>query len=132
MVFWICLGVVLLVGGIICAIIENRSYDCNIGLMCGAAGGFVLGGIALLAVLFARLGYVQFETKYEIQQEQYEMLMESNPDFDNIQQIYCVFDFMEINQELAEFQAARKRFGSFSIIPERVMEMTPIGLPGGE
>lgn len=70
--------------------------------------------------------YNQFEIKYEIQQEMFVAYQENLPEVAS--NIVYVADIMEINQELAGYQTSKQYWGWWSCIPDRVLELQPVGL----
>lgn len=99
---------------------------------------FIIGVSSLMGTLFSFLlllwvpmtiaEYNQFETKYEIQQEMFTAYQENIPEVAN--NIVYVADLMEINEELADYQASKQYWGRWSCLPDRVLELQPIGLGG--
>lgn len=90
-----------------------------LGLVCG-----VIAFIVILAPLCTRYEYNEFERSFEFLSDYYEAF--NTTDIDN-NYVY-VIDIIEANHELAEWQGKHEVYGVMSAIPDRVMDISPIGL----
>ena len=125
MVFWIVIACVFIgLAIMLFGIAPNMGYDAEFGCQIGGVLCGALAVVILLISLVTRCEYIQFEKKFEIQKAQYEILTEN----ENVDHLTYIFDALESNRELANWQAARKQWGGFSNAPERVLEIEPIGI----
>lgn len=126
MVFWIITGCITIAIGIILFVVSpNLSSNSEFASqMCGAIT-CVIGAMLILCPISIRLDYLQFEKKIEIQRNQFGIMASKEIINDNYTYI---FDMLEINKELAFWQAAKAQWGIFSNAPNRVMDIKPIGL----
>ena len=126
MAFWLIVGFIILTAGIYFLIIALKDeFDWSDIAMIIATILIAVGVIAPICVADTRINYNQFENSFELQRELYNGIQENDnwhPD------IYNVVDIMTANKELCDYQARRKMYGYFSIIPERVLDIEPIGL----
>lgn len=135
MKFWLIISATLVaicIGAVIFRAVKNEkdinfwfSWQDNfcIGL------SIVTGAIAMLMlalVCATRLDYAAFEKKFEIQRNQYEAIVQSG--VTNETNMVYVADIIEWNNTLATYQANHEYFGVVSVIPDRVMDIDPIGL----
>ena len=124
--FWfIFVGVVLAFGIISWIIYANdrvRDGWALTAAICTFVPIFI--GFCLIGV---RNDYNKFERSFEIQRAYIEEIAAADPDAD-MSLIYMA-DMIEANQQLANYQAAREVNGFFSLIPERVFDIDPIGVP---
>ena len=116
---WI-IGIVLLVIGIIAFVC---TYDTPVWLGISGIVALVISITMLLCATGSYFGYKEFESSFEIQREIYE-----NVAFQD--NVLVTADIIKANSELAEYQARRMIYGSFSAIPERVLDIEPIGVRG--
>lgn len=96
---------------------------------------FVIGMTSLFGILasvliilwapLTALEYNQFEVKYEIQKEMLIQYQESAPNLAN-NMIY-IMDLLEVNQVLADYQASKLYWDWWSCLPNRVLDLEPIG-----
>ena len=124
MFFWIAVAAFL---AILCAlfIFLDKKYPYSNWCI-----GTVFTGIAIcviaLVILCVRTDYNQFEMEYNIQSSMYEQLSTSDINKDNL---FYIMDIFSCNKKLTEYQARHIYYGIASLIPDRVMELQPIGLP---
>jgi len=126
MTFWFLFGFIGLIIGIFLLVISFKNdfkgeyIVMIVGLILTAAGV-----IALVSVADTSIDYNLFETSFELQQEVYHNIQENDNWYPDI---YNVADVISANKKLCDYQARRKMYGFFSIIPERVLDIKPIGL----
>ena len=124
MIFWLSIIGILIIAFIIGLIIEykNRnSFSClgfGISLISGILT-FIIG----VVVLCSRLEYNRFERQFEIQRAMFNQIAAS----EEVDNVYKIFDMIESNTQLAELQSDYLYYGKFCVIPERVMDIKPIG-----
>lgn len=80
--------------------------------------------IVILATIVVRVNYNKFETQIELQREQYQELIER----ENNSSVILVEDIIVLNRELSEKKASRMYYNNWSLYPERVLDIKPIGL----
>lgn len=125
MIFWISVIVVLVIL-LIVGIVGNRKARYNTDTYFGLT---IISAIILfivgLVVICCYCEYATFERSFEIQREIYEEIStsESTP----INDLYLTTDIIEANSQLADYKASKEIFGPFSIVPERVFDIAPIG-----
>lgn len=90
--------------------------------------GFIFFLILAIWPFLSRCDYKEFEIKYEIQQEMVEEFKQNGSETAN--NLIYVMDILEINQELADYQASKQFWGLWSCLPDSVMDLKPIGLGG--
>ena len=78
----------------------------------------------ILLPLCIRSDYNKFEKSFELLSDYYEAF-DATTDL-NHNYIY-VIDIIGANRELAEWQARHELYGIMSIVPDRVMDISPIG-----
>ena len=126
MTFWFLFGFIGLIVGI-CLLVISFKNDFK-GEYIVMIAGLILtaaGVIALITVADTSISYNQFEISFELQQEVYHNIQENDNWYPDI---YNVADVISANKELCDYQARRKMYGFFSIIPERVLDIKPIGV----
>lgn len=126
MIFWTIIGIILTLTciGFIIYINKNRRarekiwpFICVI-----VAGAFAF--LTFFTIITIRIGYIGFEQRFMIQKETYSQINLTT----NENNIYLITDIMETNETLTSYQALKKLYGDFSVIPERVLDLTPIGI----
>ena len=124
MIFWAIITLVLVAFCILC-IFLSRKYPYSNWCI-----GTIFSGIAIviiaLVIFCVRTDYNQFEMEYNIQSSMYEQLSTSDINKDNL---FYIMDIFSCNKKLTEYQARHIYYGIASLIPDRVMELQPIGLP---
>lgn len=88
---------------------------------CGAATLVIL----LVAIVYT-MEYKNFEASFEIQRQTVAALAENN-DINSDNLLYMA-DMVEANKQLAEMQASKKNWKNWSMYPDRVLDIKPIGL----
>ena len=126
MTFWLIVGFIGLAAGIFLLVIsfKNDFKGEYIALIAGLILTAV-GIVALVSVADTSIDYNQFEISFKLQQEVYHNIQENDNWYPDI---YNVADIITANKKLCDYQARRKMYGFFSIIPERVLDIKPIGL----
>lgn len=126
MIFWTIIGIILTLTciGFIIYINKNwRAREKNWPFICAiVAGAFAF--LTFFIIITVRVGYIEFEQKFMIQKETYSQINLTT----NENNIYLITDIMETNETLTSYQAIKKLYGDFSVIPERVLNLTPIGI----
>ncbi len=101
---------------------NNGVYIASIGAICGV----VVFILVLVAMICTKVNYHRFEIQIEIQRAQYQELI--NKDFTNPDNIILIEDIVNINEELSHMQASKICYKNWSLYPERVLDIQPIGL----
>lgn len=90
----------------------------------------LLAGIAAFVIALTMLEttceYRSFLASFETQRTIITQMSQSNQ-FNNNTLIY-VADIIDANQKLAEIQGSKKAWGGWSLYPDSVMDVVPIGL----
>lgn len=126
MIAHILIGLVLFALGVVLIVYLLDHYNKEFLFPVGA----LLIGLGLILATWAPMVYInyqEFETKYEIQTEMFETYKDITNENDNIAYIT---DLLEINTKLAELKASKSLWGWWSCLPDRVLDLTPIGLGG--
>ena len=121
MIFWLSIVGIFIIAFIIGLIIEHKypySYGWAVALVSG-----ILVLIISLTVFCSRLEYNRFERQFEIQRTMFNQIAAS----EEVDNVYKIFDMIESNTQLAEFQSDYLYYGNFCVIPKRVMDIKPIG-----
>lgn len=118
-IFVMIAAILFLWGGIT----KNQSlYDCGdmfigIGIITSIIAFFLL-----IACISGPVEYRKWEESFNIQKQMY-----ADYNFSDNENIIIMTDIINANRILAEKQAARKLYGNWTFVPERIFEMTPIG-----
>lgn len=94
-----------------------------------ALGAAVCGATTLVILLVAivySMEYKNFEASFEIQRQTIAALTENN-DINSDNLLYMA-DMVEANKQLAEMQASKRNWKNWSMYPDRVLDIKPIGL----
>lgn len=122
MIAHIIVAVILIaIGIILLSLLFNRlnAPDCFCPLgLCAIIIGFFLGIWAPIT----KIDYVEFNAKYEIQQQMYENFEPEDRD-----KFTYIMDYLEINSELAKLQASKRVWDWWSCLPDEVLDLEPIG-----
>lgn len=90
----------------------------------------LLAGIAAfviaLTMLVTTCEYRSFLASFETQRTIITQMSQSNQFNDNT--LIYVADIIDANQKLAEIQGSKKAWGGWSLYPDSVMDVVPIGL----
>lgn len=119
MIYWLVILAALIIFSIIAlTLIQNDVTDVFSIFM------LTFVGIMLIVILCIRIDYNKFEAQIEIQRAQYEQLIEKG----NSSEVILIEDILSINQDLSEMKASRLTYNNWSLYPERVLDIQPIGL----
>lgn len=124
MIFWFSLAIILIILSIISAIIyrKNNTWENSHWVLISIFSAFIAFIIILVPIL-RRLEYIEFIKSFEMQRTIYNEIIEK--DFkDNIN----VVDILNVNQKLSDYKADYTTYNIFTVIPESVMDIKPIGL----
>lgn len=126
MIFWTTIGIILTLTCIGFIIYINKNWRAREKIwpfICAIiAGAFAF--LTFFTAITIRIGYIEFEQKFMIQKETYSQINLTT----NENNIYLIADIIETNETLASYQALKKLYGNFSVIPERALDLTPIGI----
>lgn len=126
MIFWTIIGIILTLTCIGFIIYINKNWRAREKIwpfICAIiAGAFAF--LTFFTIITIKIGYIEFEQKFMIQKETYSQINLTT----NENNIYLITDIMETNETLTSYQALKKLYGDFSVIPERVLNLTPIGI----
>lgn len=130
MIAHIVIGSIGLIISIIILVLSMKysSYDITFATGLISMVCIFVSFIILIWAPLTYLGYEEFEVKYEIQQEMLREYQENLPEV--VSNMVYVADLMEINQELAGYQASKQYWDWWSCLPDEVMDLKPIGLGG--
>lgn len=126
MIFWIIIGIILTltcIGSIIYINKNPRAREKNWPFICPIIAG-ALALLTFFSIMITRVGYIEFEQKFMIQKETYSQINFNT----NENSINLIADIIDANDTLTSYQALKKLYGDFSVIPERVLNLTPIGI----
>ena len=127
---WYLVAVMLLIALVGVWIYGRRTEWENIfSVLCAIFLGAAIIVICMVTVA-ETFEYKEFEQKYAIQKEQYEQFIKTDKDMSK--NIIYVADIITINNELAAMQAHKQTYDNWSVVPDRVFELTPIGLDESE
>ena len=126
MTFLIYLGIVLVsAAGLICGARlaadfgKHSDLGFTMALICG-----ILTLVFILVPLFTTIEYLEFEKSFYILSDYYETLDTADT---NDNYVY-IMDIVQANHDLADWQAKHELYGIMSVVPDRVMDISPIGL----
>lgn len=102
----------------------DYEYDWIAALGAGLCGATTL--VILLVALIYSMEYKNFEASFEIQRQTIAALTENN-DINSDNLLYMA-DMVEANKQLAEMQASKRNWKNWSMYPDRVLDIKPIGL----
>lgn len=95
-----------------------------------AALGAILCGATTLVILLVAISYSMeyknFEASFEIQRQTIAALTEKNNI--NSDNLLYMADMVEANKRLAEMQASKRNWKNWSMYPDSVLDIKPIGL----
>lgn len=95
-----------------------------------AALGAAFCGVTALVILVVAISYSMeyknFEASFEIQRQTIAALTEKNNI--NSDNLLYMADMVEANKRLAEMQASKRNWKNWSMYPDRVLDIKPIGL----
>lgn len=102
----------------------DYEYDWIAALGASLCGATTL--VILLVALTYSMEYKNFEASFEIQRQTIAALTENN-DINSDNLLYMA-DMVEANKQLAEMQASKRNWKNWSMYPDRVLDIKPIGL----
>ena len=125
MIFWCSLCVLCT---ILCIVFIKLSMkvECDnfwhvlCATICGVSAFLILVG-----VFSERLEYNKFERSLEIQRNVIEQIYDERNILDYN---FYIADIVDANAQLADYQASKEYYGIFTIVPDRVMDIKPIGV----
>ena len=82
--------------------------------------------VIALAMLLSTCQYRSFLASFEIQRTIITQMSQSYNFNDNT--LIYIADMIDANQELAEIQGSKKAWGGWSMYPDSVMDVVPLGL----
>lgn len=95
-----------------------------------AALGAAFYGVTTLVILLVAISYSMeyknFEASFEIQRQTIAALTEKNNI--NSDNLLYMADMVEANKRLAEMQASKRNWKNWSMYPDSVLDIKPIGL----
>lgn len=128
MVNWMMVAVIAAVLFVMLLIVSIKVLDYEYDWI--AALGATFCGATTLAILLVALTYTMeyknFEASFEIQRQTIAALTENN-DINSDNLLYMA-DMVEANKQLAEMQASKRNWKNWSMYPDRVLDIKPIGL----
>jgi hypothetical protein len=88
-------------------------------------GAFIAAAIPIASfwLILTRVGYSQFEKEYAIRKSYIEQ-------YQPIDGVTYIADITTMNDKLIDWQFDYTYWGKFSVVPSRVMDITPIGVKG--
>lgn len=102
----------------------DDEYDWIAALGAAFCGATTL--VILLVAIVYSMEYKNFEASFEIQRQTIAALTENN-DINSDNLLYMA-DMVEANKQLAEMQASKRNWKNWSMYPDRVLDIKPIGL----
>lgn len=102
----------------------GHEYDWIAALGAAFCGATTL--VILLVAISYSIEYKNFEASFEIQRQTIAALTENN-DINSDNLLYMA-DIVEANKRLAEMQASKRNWKNWSMYPDRVLDIKPIGL----
>lgn len=128
MVNWMMVAVIAAVLFVMLLIVSIKvldyEYDWIAALGAAFCGATTL--VILLVALAYSMEYKNFEASFEIQRQTIAALAENN-DINSDNLLYMA-DIVEANKQLAEMQASKRNWKNWSMYPDRVLDIKPIGL----
>lgn len=125
MTFWIFIITICVIACIISIIYIKKSKFSNDALMLFSLLSGIMSFLITIIVVCCWMDYINFEHSFVIQKQTYEEIAASeNP----INDLYLTIDIIGANAELADYQASKNIYGPFTIVPDRVLDITPIGV----
>lgn len=125
MIFWCSLGILCAILCVVFVKLSMKIGDDNFwqGLcaaLCGVSAFLIFG-----VVSSERLEYNKFERSLEIQRNVIEQIYDERNILDYN---FYIADIVDANAQLADYQASKEYYGIFTIVPDRVMDIKPIGV----
>lgn len=126
MLYW---GIVLFICIVVFVVslkaLNKSCWDSTLYLVSTLLTGMVAFIIALV-MLLTTCEYRSFLASFEIQRTIITQMSQSYHFNDNT--LIYIADMIDANQELAEIQGSKKAWGGWSMYPDSVMDVVPIGL----
>ena len=104
--------------------IFGHEYDWIAALGAAFCGATTL--VILLVAISYSMEYKNFEASFEIQRQTIAALTEKNNI--NSDNLLYMADMVEANKRLAEMQASKRNWENWSMYPDSVLDIKPIGL----
>lgn len=126
MLYW---GIILFICIIIFIIslkMANKSHRNNAVYLVSTFFTGITALIIALAMLLTTCEYRSFLASFETQRTIITQMSQSHQFNDNT--LIYVADMIDANQKLAEIQGSKKAWGGWSMYPDSVMDVVPIGL----
>lgn len=102
----------------------GHEYDWIAALGAAFCGAMTL--VILLVAISYSMEYKNFEASFEIQRQTIAALTEKNNI--NSDNLLYMADMVEANKRLAEMQASKRNWKNWSMYPDSVLDIKPIGL----
>lgn len=128
MVNWMIVALIAALLFVILLIVSIKVLDYEYDWI-AALGAAFCGATTLVILLVAiaySMEYKNFEASFEIQRQTIAALTENN-DINSDNLLYMA-DMVEANKQLAEMQASKRNWKNWSMYPDRVLDIKPIGL----
>lgn len=126
MLYWgIILFICIIVFVVSLRVLAKGCWDSTLYLVSALLAGMVAFIIALV-MLFTTCEYRSFLASFETQRTIITQMSQTHQFNDNT--LIYVADMIDANQKLAEIQGSKKAWGGWSMYPDSVMDVVPIGL----
>lgn len=126
MLYWgIILFICIIVFVVSLRVFAKSCWDSTLYLVSALLAGMVAFIIALV-MLFTTCEYRSFLASFETQRTIITQMSQTHQFNDNT--LIYVADMIDANQKLAEIQGSKKAWGEWSMYPDSVMDVVPIGL----
>lgn len=125
MLYW---GIILFICIIVLIVILmefRKNWDSTFYLVSALLTGMAALAIAM-AMLLTTCEYRSFLASFETQRTIITQMSQTHQFNDNT--LIYIADMIDANQELAEIQGSKKAWGGWSMYPDSVMDVVPIGL----
>lgn len=128
MVNWMMVAVIAAVLFVMLLIVSIKVFGHEYDWI--AALGAAFCGVTTLVILVVAISYSMeyknFEASFEIQRQTIAALTEKNNI--NSDNLLYMADMVEANKRLAEMQASKRNWKNWSMYPDGVLDIKPIGL----
>lgn len=126
MIYWSIILFICVIVFVVSLMALNKScWDSVLCFVSTILTGTAIFSIALAMFVFT-CEYRSFLASFETQRTIITQMSQSRQFNDNA--LIYVADMIEANQELAKMQGSKKVWGGWSMYPDSVMDITPIGL----
>lgn len=121
--FLVSIIIGLLIAGLVCAYMSHRTRDIwnNWGLFAWLC--LVFAVVCIIIGVSYVVEYHEFMNAFENMREYYTSISSEFLNSD----VYSIVDMLEANRELIELQSSREFWGFWSLIPEEILDIAPIG-----